>query len=345
MGIAWLLAAIPACQQPPQEPWTDLQQVRRSLRAEEAERYCPQGFRRFESEYLQLQREYARLQGRSFLGRDPAPVAARIEAARRQGVGLLEQTRLLKAELEEEQRQRLRLVEEDLSRFASFGGYPGVQEKVAQVRLKARQAGRLWRQGNYPEAGQLLDQILHLYDQIDLQIEALQRRYTDPRVLERWRRWSLQTVLWSRQQDTYALVVEKSVRQARLYRGGRLVRTYSIELGRNGLLDKIREGDGATPEGEYRVVKKKSGSQTRYYLALLLDYPSPADWAAFQERVRRGELEEEAGIGSLIEIHGEGGQGADWTEGCIALDNREMEDLFQKAYPGMPVTIVGRVEP
>jgi L,D-peptidoglycan transpeptidase YkuD (ErfK/YbiS/YcfS/YnhG family) len=48
-----------------------------------------------------------------------------------------------------------------------------------------------------------------------------------------------------------------------------------------------------------------------------------------------------AGIGSLIEIHGEGGQGRDWTDGCVALSNSDMDRVFSHARVGTPVTIVG----
>jgi L,D-peptidoglycan transpeptidase YkuD (ErfK/YbiS/YcfS/YnhG family) len=48
-----------------------------------------------------------------------------------------------------------------------------------------------------------------------------------------------------------------------------------------------------------------------------------------------------AGVGSLIEIHGDGGQGRDWTDGCVALSNSDMDRVFARARVGTPVTIVG----
>jgi murein L,D-transpeptidase YafK len=119
------------------------------------------------------------------------------------------------------------------------------------------------------------------------------------------------------------------------------VRTYDAEIGSNALELKQRQGDRATPEGRYRVVKKKDRGESRYHRALLLDYPNAADRERFAAAKRRGEIPRGAGIGGLIEIHGEGGRGQNWTEGCVALSNRDMDDLFRRVGTGTRVTIVG----
>ena len=92
---------------------------------------------------------------------------------------------------------------------------------------------------------------------------------------------------------------------------------------------------------KYRVVKKKDRGQSRYHRALLLDYPNAADRERFAAAQRRGEIPRGARIGGLIEIHGEGGRGQNWTEGCVALSNRDMDDLFRRVGTGTRVTIVG----
>ena len=56
---------------------------------------------------------------------------------------------------------------------------------------------------------------------------------------------------------------------------------------------------------------------------------------------RDGRLPRGAGIGSLIEIHGDGGRGEDWTSGCVALENHDMDRLFARVSVGTPVTIIG----
>ena len=78
-----------------------------------------------------------------------------------------------------------------------------------------------------------------------------------------------------------------------------------------------------------------------FYKALLLDYPNAEDRAEFNRARRSGDLPPSAGIGGLIEIHGEGGRGRDWTRGCAAVTNRDMDELFARVGVGTPVTIVG----
>ena len=120
---------------------------------------------------------------------------------------------------------------------------------------------------------------------------------------------------------------------------GAAARAYDAELGANAIALKQRQGDRATPEGRYRVVAKKDFS--RYHRALLLDYPNAEDRARFAAARRRGEIPQDAGIGGLIEIHGEGGRGQNWTDGCVALSNHDMDDLYRRVDVGTRVTIVG----
>jgi murein L,D-transpeptidase YafK len=89
------------------------------------------------------------------------------------------------------------------------------------------------------------------------------------------------------------------------------------------------------------VTKKFDGGKTKYYKALLLNYPNDEDTARFNAEIANGSLPPSAKIGGLIEIHGEGGRGIDWTEGCVALTNREMDLVYRYVKVGTPVTIVG----
>jgi murein L,D-transpeptidase YafK len=116
---------------------------------------------------------------------------------------------------------------------------------------------------------------------------------------------------------------------------------FEAELGANGLRQKEHAGDRATPEGLYRVVRMKEGKATKYYKALLVDYPNDSDRARFAAMKRQGRIPRRAGIGGMIEIHGEGGQGNDWTDGCVALTNKNMDTLFARVTLGTPVAIVG----
>ena len=84
---------------------------------------------------------------------------------------------------------------------------------------------------------------------------------------------------------------------------------------------------------------------TKYYKALLIDYPSKEDIKRFEYEKRQKMLPISAQIGNSIEIHGEGGKGVDWTDGCIALQNSDMDILFDQSKKGMQITIVGSINP
>jgi L,D-peptidoglycan transpeptidase YkuD (ErfK/YbiS/YcfS/YnhG family) len=164
-------------------------------------------------------------------------------------------------------------------------------------------------------------------------------RYADASLVARWSRMVSETAAWSRSTGGTAIVVLKENHRVDLYDDGRLVRSYRADMGYRSVNDKFRSGDAATPEGRYRVTAKKPGST--YYKALALNYPNDEDRAEFARLRRQGRIPRGASMGGLIEIHGDGGRGKDWTKGCVALANRDMDDLFRRTGVGTPVTIVG----
>lgn len=134
------------------------------------------------------------------------------------------------------------------------------------------------------------------------------------------------------------LVVDKSERTLRVFDGDRLLTSYAIALGRNPVGHKEREGDGRTPEGEYVIDSRKEDSA--FHRALHVSYPGPDDAARARER----------GVspGGDIMIHGlRNGLGfigrahllADWTEGCIAVTDPEIEELWRAVPDGTPILI------
>ncbi len=149
------------------------------------------------------------------------------------------------------------------------------------------------------------------------------------------------TLEWSRRNGGTAVIIDKLNHRTHLVRGGRSVKTYSSEFGPRWLDRKQQAGDQATPEGRYRVVEEKGWGQTRYHRALLIDYPNDADRRRFRNLSSSGMLSRRAGIGGLIEIHGEGGKGEDWTLGCVSLRNHDVDELCNQVGVGTPVTIVG----
>jgi len=160
-------------------------------------------------------------------------------------------------------------------------------------------------------------------------------RYLDSGLLRQWRTWVDQTVSESRANQSAAIIVIKEKNRVDLYQAGQVRKSYNADMGRNRLSTKMYAGDRATPEGRYYITQKKGRGDSKYYKALVLNYPNAAD------RKRLAQMKNKGGLGSLIEIHGEGGRGQDWTYGCVALSNHDLDDLFSRVSVGTPVTIVG----
>jgi len=147
------------------------------------------------------------------------------------------------------------------------------------------------------------------------------------------------------------IVVYKSERKLEFYSDQTLLRTYRIGLGFSPVADKQREGDGATPEGEFYVSVKNNKSA--YYLSLGVSYPNAEDAArglrdglitkaqhdAIVEAHRKKTAPPQyTKLGGLIYIHGHGAK-SDWTLGCVALENEDMKELYDAVPLGTPVTI------
>lgn len=140
--------------------------------------------------------------------------------------------------------------------------------------------------------------------------------------------------------ETHAdrVVVDKAARQLTLYRGDTPLRSYRVALGREPVGHKRREGDGRTPEGAYRIDSRLAASL--FHRALHISYPNERDRAA---AARAG-----SPPGGAIMIHGiKNGLGwlgrahhlADWTDGCIAVTDREIEEIWRAVPDGTRVEI------
>lgn len=134
------------------------------------------------------------------------------------------------------------------------------------------------------------------------------------------------------------IVVEKAARRLTLLRGSEVLTRYSVSLGREPVGHKREEGDGRTPEGRYTVDFKHPRS--RFHLALRISYPDAAD----RDCARRHGVS----AGGDIMIHGQpNGLGwlggwhlrRDWTDGCIAVTNAEIETIWARVGVGTPVEI------
>jgi L,D-peptidoglycan transpeptidase YkuD (ErfK/YbiS/YcfS/YnhG family) len=171
--------------------------------------------------------------------------------------------------------------------------------------------------------------------------QSLTARFLDGTTVETWKQWIRETVETSRRRKETAIIVYKEKNLLQLYASGVLVRDYRADMGKNKLNPKLTAGDLATPEGRYRIIRKKGRGESKYFMALQLNYPTEADRRRLAEVRSNGLFPRQAGPGGLIEIHGDGGRGEDWTYGCVALSNPDIADLSSRVGVGTPVTIVG----
>jgi len=141
------------------------------------------------------------------------------------------------------------------------------------------------------------------------------------------------------------ILVDKVAHILYVYQSGKAIRSYDVEFGQNWMAHKERAGDRATPEGNYHITSKKDGGRTGYHKAMLLDYPNAEDRIRFAANKSKGLISRRTGIGNLIEIHGNGGRGFDWTSGCVGMRDRDIDDLYRVVGSGTRVTIVGSIEP
>jgi murein L,D-transpeptidase YafK len=134
------------------------------------------------------------------------------------------------------------------------------------------------------------------------------------------------------------VVIDKSERRLYLYQGGDLLRSYEIALGKNPVGHKLRRGDKRTPEGRYNLDYRNP--QSRFYRSIHISYPN--------ERDRRRAEARGLHPGGNIMIHGvpnryRDGQeffiGRDWTEGCIAVTNDAMKEIWALVADNTPIEI------
>lgn len=132
------------------------------------------------------------------------------------------------------------------------------------------------------------------------------------------------------------VLVNKGARKMYLLSGNKAIKVYDIGLGTVPIGHKEFEGDGKTPEGVYYIDRRNPDS--RYHLSVGVSYPNPVDTA---KAMSLGQT-----AGSDIFIHGQGPEGRvlskqkrDWTVGCIAVTDEEVEDIYAMVPDGTPIII------
>jgi hypothetical protein len=239
---------------------------------------------------------------------------------------ILNQIDALKKRISSVQRLSLMISEGRLARIS-----------LMRAELKLKEGGLLHKRENFDAAELTLSEAaLHLKNAEDT-IFSILERYNDSRHIAMWKKWAADTLSESRKKGSTAIIVNKIERKLTVYKNGKSYITCEVGLARNGLADKLHSGDYATPEGKYQIIKKMPAS--KYHKALLINYPNEEDRRQFNLAKKRGMVPQGVSIGGLIEIHGGGKDSL--TDGCISLENKDMDRVFNAVNIGTPVTIVG----
>lgn len=145
--------------------------------------------------------------------------------------------------------------------------------------------------------------------------------------------------------------VFKARRELRLFNGDQLIKTCHVALGTNPVPPKEHQGDRATPEGSYFICQKNP--KNRFHLSLAISYPGPVDasrglkagliskWeynAIMKADADRTVPPWDTRLGGEVFVHGNGSS-SDWTWGCIALDDVDIEELYRLVPVWTPITI------
>lgn len=135
------------------------------------------------------------------------------------------------------------------------------------------------------------------------------------------------------------VVVIKSKRVMFLIREGKIIKTYKVALGKNPVGKKKIQGDGKTPEGRYFIIDRNPNSN--FYKSLRISYPNERDL----EEARMlgfhpgGDIMIH-GLSKKVEFLGKYHIIEDWTDGCIAVTNEEMDEIWRLVPDGTPIEIL-----
>lgn len=338
-GVLWISRA----EQPPVAEIESLRALLASDQVTEASFYYPEESRCVRHLYT-VSLEKWRAENEKFITfRNYEEVRQTVSLCRKQAGNMLreaEDFRRNSREVLEQVRDSIRREMERLEPvFAVMPLTEPVKRQYARGKLLLNEADIAFRKADYRSSAQKTDEAARsVGEAYRTMLRKLEDYFT---ALPHWRREVNEAVLVSRRRKMPVVVIEKFPPRCRIYDEGKEIHTFPVEFGKNWMGNKRYEGDLATPEGHYRVVKKLQGRHTRYYKALLLDYPNGEDRERFEKGKKSGHLPAEARIGGNIEIHGCGGRQAYWTEGCIALNNRNMDVLYRQLRVGTPVLIIG----
>lgn len=140
------------------------------------------------------------------------------------------------------------------------------------------------------------------------------------------------------------IIVDKSDYELQVYDDEGWYATYPVVFGSKSTEDKMYEGDRRTPEGTFKIVSKRL--HDKWNKIMMLDYPTKESWDKFNWRKQHGIIAPQAKIGGAIGIHGTWPNDnivvddyTNWTQGCVSLRNRDIDEIFEFIQPGTKVII------
>lgn len=142
----------------------------------------------------------------------------------------------------------------------------------------------------------------------------------------------------------YYIIINKAKYELNVFDSRGWLITYPVVFGNSDLRDKLYEGDKKTPEGTFTIVSKKT--HPKWDRFMMLDYPTKENIEKFNERKSEGLVPANAQIGGGIGIHGtwphedyQIDRFRNWTDGCISMRNKDVEELYNMIPVGTKVTI------
>ena len=143
----------------------------------------------------------------------------------------------------------------------------------------------------------------------------------------------------------YLLIVKSQYKLSLVNKEEKIIKSYPVVFGFEPVKDKRQEGDGATPEGIFRVRAKYPHKDWSKFI--WIDYPTQESWTKFNKAKKEGLISNNASIGGEIGIHGVPKdmdylikEKQNWTLGCISLTNKDINDLYKYVSAGMVIKII-----
>lgn len=214
-----------------------------------------------------------------------------------------------------------------------------LRKNISKGKILLKESEIAFEKGDYLYAAEKIDKAeQNLKESCNTALSNLENYFCNQPY---WTELVNQTIKNSARNNSTAIIVDKFSHKLIAYQGGTVKYELNAEFGKNWIGPKRLKGDKATPEGIYTIKSKVPKNKTKYFRALLLNYPNKDDVKQFNRDKTNGNLPINSQIGGLIEIHGNGGKGTDWTDGCIALSDSDMLKIYNISTVGTTVVIVG----